>query len=450
MKKILFAALALIVVMASCVKDPQYPGVTISDVKYAPTAVQADDDVTVTATITSFNDFTAKLYYTAGEAETAALPMVAGENNVYSAVIPGQADGVAVSFYIVAEGTLVATSPAMEYVVGAVAIDYSVLRLNELNGNKFDEENLNGKFIEIYNTGNEPVNMKGVYIEKDGEQNWVGDNTITVEPGGFLVLYSEDIAANHEDLDSIYFFHSGLSNKKNVRIQMFTPAGESIDDFNLTNIDLNGEAYGTIEAPASYSLNSDGNWYYAAATPGAENVEGENPVLGLEGGVEPPTPVEPDFANLVLNELNGDTKFIEFYNKGDQDLSMEGMYIMKDDYVAGATWTGDANVVIPAHGYVLLYSEDVTGEGGAQAGYAENLTFHSGLSGKKTVRITLFMPDGTVRDEYTRGSTGEWGQSISNVGAQSFARTPDGGDWKLADPTPGAANPETGEDIPQE
>ena len=135
---------------------------------------------------------------------------------------------------------------------------------------------------------------------------------------------------------------------------------------------------------------------------------------------------------------------------GDLDLSMEGMYIMKDDYVAGATWTADAAVVIPAHGYVLLYSEDVTGEGGAQQGYAENLTFHSGLSGKKTVRITLFMPDGTVRDEFTRGSTGEWGQTISNVAPQSYARTPDAGDWKLADPTPGEANPAEGEDIPQE
>ena len=447
MKKILFAALALIVVMASCVKDPKYPGVTISDVKYTPTAVQADMPVTVTATITSFSEFTAKLYYAAAEAETAALPMVAGENNVYSAVIPGQADGVAVSFYIVAEGDLTATSPAMEYTVGAVAVDYSVLRLNELNGND--------KFIEIYNAGAEPVNMNGVSIYKDTDKVvWTGKSAVNVEPGAYLLLYSEDVVAEHDIDTNLYMFHSGLSAKKNLRIELKTPAGESIDDFNLTNIDLNGEAYGYANnaAPASYSRNADGEWYYADATPGVANIDGENPVLGLEGGVtpEPPTPEEPDYTNLVLNELNGDTKFIEFYNKGELDLSMEGMYIMKDDYVAGATWTADATIVIPAHGYVLLYSEDVTGEGGAQAGYAENLTFHSGLSGKKTVRITLFMPDGTVRDEFTRGSTGEWGQGITNVAPQSYARTPDGGDWKLADPTPGAANPETGEDIPQE
>jgi hypothetical protein len=444
MKKIMFVALALLVGLASCVKDKQYPGVTISNVSYTPTAVQDLEDVTVTATITSFDAFTAKLIYTVADAKPVEVAMTTGdEKNVYTAVIPGQPDGTTVSFYILAEGTLAAQSPAMEYTVGAVAVDYTVLRLNELNGND--------KFIEIYNTGAEAVNMNGVYIEKDGGQNWLADNTVKIEAGGYLLLYSEDVQADMPDYPESLIFHSGLSAKKNVRIQLFTPAGASIDDFNLTAIELNGEAYGYAgnQAPASYSRNADGNWYYADATPGETNVDGANIVLGLEGGdtPEPPTPEEPDYTNIVLNELNGDAKFIEIYNKGDMDLPLEGMYIMKDDYVAGATWTADATVVAPAHGYVLLYSEDVQAD---MPDHPEALIFHSGLSAKKTIRMTLFMPDGTVRDEFTRGTTGEWGQTISNVAPQSYARIPDGGDWKLADPTPGEANPAEGEDIPQE
>ena len=441
MKKIMFVALALLVGLASCVKDKQYAGINISNVSYTPTAVTEYSDVTVSATITCFKDFTAKLVYTIND-ENTELAMTAVED-VYTAVIPAQPDGTKVSFLIQAmNGEFTAVSPAMEYEVGAVAVDYSVLRLNELNGND--------KFIEIYNAGTEPVNMNGVYINKDDAQNWVGDNTVTVEPGAYLLLYGEDVALDHPEVPENLIFHSGLSAKKNVRIQLLTPAGENIDDFNLVNIELNGEAYGyaSNQAPASYSRNADGNWYYADATPGAANVDGENIVLGLEGGVtpEPPTPDEPDYSNLIINELNGDTKFIEFYNKGNLDLSMEGMYIMKDDYVAGATWTADATVVIPAGGYVLLYSADVLADHPEQP---ENLFFNSGFSAKKTVRLTLFMPDGTVRDEFTRGS-GEWGATISNVAPQSYARTPDGGDWKLADPTPGAANPAEGEDIPQE
>ncbi|MBR6227384.1 MAG: lamin tail domain-containing protein [Bacteroidales bacterium] len=441
MKKIMFVALALLMGLASCVKDKQYPGINIANVSYAPTAVQATDDVTVTATITSFKDFTAKLVYSTDEANKAEeLGMVAGENNLYTAVIPAQPDGTKVSFYVQAmNGEVTAVSPTMEYEVGAVAIDYSKLRLNELNGND--------KFIEIYNAGAEAINLNGVYIEKDDAQNWIGDNTVKIEAGAYLVLYSEDVVANHPEVPESLIFHSGLSAKKNVRIQLFTPAGVSIDDFNLTNIDANDPAY--IPAPASYSRNADGKWYYADATPGAVNVDGTVALLGLEGGdtPEPPTPEEPDYTNLVLNELNGDTKFIEFYNKGNLDLSMEGMYITKDGNEEDIKWTGDATHVVPAHGYLVLYSIDTQID---HPELGDNMFFNSGLSAKKTVRIALYMADGTERDVFTRGTTGEWGQTISNVAPQSYARTPDGGDWKLADPTPGEANPAEGEDIPQE
>jgi hypothetical protein len=154
-----------------------------------------------------------------------------------------------------------------------VLLDYTNLVLNELNGND--------KFIEIFNAGSEPINMEGVYIEKDGMLNWDGDNTIIVDPGEYLVLWSEDVAIDHPEVPDSRIFHSGLSAKKNVRIQLFTPAGVSIDDFNLTNIDANDPAY--IPAPASYSRNADGKWYYAYATPGAVNVQGTVAVLGLEG-----------------------------------------------------------------------------------------------------------------------------------------------------------------------
>ena len=123
------------------------------------------------------------------------------------------------------------------------------------------------------------------------------------------------------------------------------------------------------------------------------------------------------------------------------------MYLTKDGVEDDIKWTGDATIVVPAHGYVVLYSVDVAAD---HPELGENMFFNSGLSAKKTVRFALYMADGTERDVFTRGTTGEWGQTISNVAPQSYARTPDGGDWKLADPTPGEANPATGEDIPQE
>ena len=437
----MFVALALILGLASCVKDKQYPGINITNVSYSPAAVTENSDVTVSATISCFNSFEAKLVYTINDNST-TLNM-ASNGDAYTAVIPAQPDNTTVNFYVEASNADATTKSAtMSYTVGAVQVDYSVLRINELNGND--------KFIEIFNNGNDAIPMSNVTIYKDTEKLiWTGKSSVTIEPGAYLLLYSEDVINDHPEIDTaLYMFHSGLSAKKNVRIELKTPAGVSVDDFNLTQIELNGEAYGYPgnQAPASYSRNANTDWYYADATPGAANVDGENIVLGLEGGVTPPAPT-PDYTNIVLNELNGDTKFIEIYNKGTLDLSLEGMYITKDGNEEDIKWTADATVIVPAHSYILLYSADV------QADHPEhptNLFFNSGLSAKKTVRIALYMPDGTERDVFTRGSTGEWGQTISNVAPQSYARTPDGGDWKLADPTPGEANPARGDDIPQE
>ncbi|MBO7581138.1 MAG: DUF5036 family protein [Bacteroidaceae bacterium] len=154
-----------------------------------------------------------------------------------------------------------------------------------------------------------------------------------------------------------------------------------------------------------------------------------------------------DYSVLFLNELNGNDKFIEIYNMGYYDLSLEGMYLTKDGVEDDIKWIGDNTHVIPAFGYLVLYSIDMQAD---HPELAENMFFNSGLSAKKTIRFALHMPDGTLRDVFTRGSAGVWGQSASDVTPLSYARTPDGGDWKLADPTPGGANPSFGEPIPQE
>ena len=280
MKKILFAALALLVVMASCVKDEPYYGITVSGLSFTPQAMTDVNDVTVTANVASFYDVKATLCYILDETEKInEVPMTLDEaTNLYTAVIPAQPNDTKVVFYVKAVSEkMEVKSETKDYVVGAVPPDYSV---------------------------------------------------------------------------------------------------------------------------------------------------------------------------IVLNELNGTDKFIELYNMGDADLPLRGMYIEKD--AKKIIWTADENVIAPAHGVLLLYSSDVTGEGDAHEGYTENLIFDSGLSPKKTLKIELFMPDGSSRDVFTRGLDENWGTTISDVSPNSFARTPDGGEWKLTEPTPGAANPATGDPIPQD
>ena len=444
MKKIMFVALALLVGLASCVKDKQYAGIKISSVKYAPTQVTENDDVTVTATIACLQAFTAKLYYVINDGDLISVDMTEADD-IYTAVIPAQPLGTIVKFHVEAKNNeFVEVSGDTEYEVvengitppGPQTGDYTNLVLNELNGQDHK------KFIEIYNAGPVAINMEGVTIYKDTEKLiWTGNSAVNVEAGAYLLLFSEDVFLDYDMDTTLYMFHSGLSAKKNVRIELKDPDGVTLADFNLTQIELNGEAYGyaNSQAPDSYSRNADGDWYYAEATPGAANVEGENIVLGLEGGVTPPEPPTVDYTKLVLNELNGQDhkKFIEIYNAGPVAINMEGVTIYKD--TEKLIWTGSSAVNVEAGDYLLLFSEDVFLD------YDMDTTlymFHSGLSAKKNVRIELKNPDGITLADFNLTQIELNGEAYGYANSQapdSYSLNTNG-KWYYSEATPAAVN----------
>lgn len=271
MKKILsifFAFTAIILGLSSCVEDDYYQGpALITNVAYNPTTVTPDDEVTVTADITDLQGVKSATikYKVNGAAEQSATMTASGSK--YTGKIPKAADKAKVEFFIEADNASGYTSKStpITYEVGAIPIPYENLVLNELNGNN--------KFIEIFNKGTEAVPLAGVYIEKDGKNVWEGSGTLA--PGAYLLLYSTDVQADFPNHPSDQFFGSGLSAKKAVRVQLFSPAAVSLDDFNLVDY--------AKAAPASYSRweNGTGKWVYADATPGAVNVAGSEEVVGL-------------------------------------------------------------------------------------------------------------------------------------------------------------------------
>ncbi len=269
MKRYILALLAIVAVFTtSCVKDDIYEGpASIEKIEFTPGSVTPKDAVTVSATITDLKSVTsAVIKYKVNGAGAQTINMT-NSGSVYSGIIPKQADKSVVTFVIEAVNASGYTAVSVEktYTVAAVVIDYSGLILNELNGND--------KFIELYNKGKKDIPLEGVYIQKDGEINWTC-NDKTLAAGAYILLYSEDVAADHPGYDEALIFHSGLSAKKNVRIQLFNPAGTSLDDFNLTAI--------AKTAKGSYSRGTDGKWYHAEATPGKVNAAGTELVEGLE------------------------------------------------------------------------------------------------------------------------------------------------------------------------
>ena len=155
-------------------------------------------------------------------------------------------------------------------------IDYTGLVINEVNGNDYNAENANDKFIELYNGSAGELDLTGVVLKKDGETVWTGaKDKHVLASGAYLVLYSEK-SEGAKTCPAENVFSGGLSPKKAVRVQIFTPQGESIDDFNYAT-------YSGTPAPASYGRNSgSGEWYYQTATPGAVNADGTEKVTGLQ------------------------------------------------------------------------------------------------------------------------------------------------------------------------
>lgn len=144
-----------------------------------------------------------------------------------------------------------------------------------------------------------------------------------------------------------------------------------------------------------------------------------------------------DYSKLALNELCGlgedNEKFIELYNNGSEDISLEGVTINKDEELC---WTGKEGQVIKAgEVFAIVGAKNSTDDG-----------FSSGFSAKKTVIVELYAPDGTKLDTFQRGEKGSgWGEGLDEC-AGSWSRIPDGtGAFKVtAVTTPGKKNDTNG------
>lgn len=164
---------------------------------------------------------------------------------------------------------------------------------------------------------------------------------------------------------------------------------------------------------------------------------------------------------VVLNEVDGQNKFIELYNTTDKEVSLEGVYVVKYDSSKdggkSTTWTGAAGMKIAAKGYVVLESSDLADpaeKGDPNYKYeSDNHVFKGGLSPKKNVKLELYSATGELLDEFVRGTEGAGWNQVKGYPENetcSFSRVPDGtGEFVYALPTKKAANGAKVADIEQ-
>lgn len=145
--------------------------------------------------------------------------------------------------------------------------DVKSVRLNELNGNKPT------KYIELYNTSDQTVDISGVKMVKNGsEEIYVAPKGTTIEGHGYKVLVSDQTSYSTG-------FTSGLSAKKSLMIELTTSDGSLIDVFKDPSIakgntwDEADPKYNGNDTGEAYGRNADGtgDWYMIAPTQGMTN-----------------------------------------------------------------------------------------------------------------------------------------------------------------------------------
>jgi hypothetical protein len=309
----------------------------------------------------------------------------------------------------------------------------AILVINEfLASNDFgavDENGDHDDWIEIYNAGDEAIDIGGMYITDNLEELMTSqipatDPTLTtIEPGDFLILWADKEP------------EQGILHIDDVKL---SGDGEQIG---LTDVDgttiLDSLTYGEQTTDISFGRVPDGEdtWEYfgygydSVPTPGTANGSGNVPVVICFINE---FMASNDYGPVDENGEHDD--WIEIYNPNDYDIDLAGSYIT--DEIGDSTmttWqipTGFVETVIPAQGFLVLWADKEPEQGPLHV----NIKLSGGGED-----IALTNSDGvTIIDQLT------YDEQTTDI---SYGRIPDGEDtWDYfgvdyaSMPSPGAVN----------
>jgi hypothetical protein len=405
----------------------------ITDIAHTPASPTNDEDVTVSATVTAGEGTltSVKIQWKLNDISQTDITMT-NVGDVYSATVTKQAAGSEIHYSIVAANSAGgATTVSGTYTVrDASVVEYSGLLINEIDGN--------GKFVELYNSGAVAIPLAGVTLVKNESGTWWTGGSATIGIGEYYVISNGDQPGITPDENT---GASGISPKQNLKFQLKDPDDNELDVFERSNGGTLGAsvtpAYDATTPKYSFARCPDGGAFGLAES----SCKAANPFMPAGPIVTNGSAV--NYADLVINEVDGNGKFVEIYNKGTASISLEGIKIYKnlDPAPDKLWWTGGNTATIAAGGYYTI------AQSGGAAG-ADEYTGNGGISPKKTLRFDLIAPDASMSiDAFARVKAGneldinctpDYGSGTQ----YSFSRCPDGtGIFGLATPSCNAANP---------
>ncbi|NGO39706.1 hypothetical protein G4L39_09915 [Limisphaera ngatamarikiensis] len=276
-------------------------------------------------------------------------------------------------------------------------------------------------WIELYNAGNEPVDLTGLHLTDDYGNllKWAIPAGTTLAPKSFLVIWcdGEPGESRPGELHASFRLSPGTGRVALTRRQGAAQTPAVVDYLE----------YRQLSPDRSYGSYPDGEprrrQPFVHVTPGAAN-NPEMPVIQVR--------INEFMASntrTIADPADGDyDDWFELYNAGTNEVDLAGYYLT-DNLLNPTKYRIPPGVKIPAGGFLLVWADEETHQNGQGPGLHVN--FKLSASGEA---LGLFAPDGSVVDSFT------FGPQKPDV---SQGRYPDGADLPLVElsrPTPGAPN----------
>jgi len=307
------------------------------------------------------------------------------------------------------------------YSVGPVA---ESLRISEIMYHPADfgsPDDPNTEYIELTNIGAETINLNlvaftnGVDFTFGSVELAAGDYTLVVrDVAAFGAKYGEGLPIAGQ--------YTGSLSNGGEKIELQDAAGTTIHKFSFNDnwydtTDGGGFSL-TVKAPATVDPNTLGDkasWRPSAFIDGS-------PGYGDAGDVT-------ELGAVVINEVmpnpdTGQPDWIELYNTTDRAIGLGGWFL-SDDGDELTRYEIDADVTIPAGGYLVFYQDADFSFGLSRNG--ETVYLSSGLDGV----LTGYLEE----EKFDASETGvSMGRYLKSTGTYNFV--------PLSTPTPGAENAE--------
>ena len=270
-------------------------------------------------------------------------------------------------------------------------------------------------WVELYNAGNENIDLGACYLTDDLElpMKWTFPDTV-IPAGGYLIVWCDG------EYDEGWLHTSfKLNADPGEQLGLFWTDGERL-------MVVDTLSFGPQKTDTSYGRFPDGGAWLEMPipTPAAENTSG---VSALAGSLFINEFMASNDSTLA-DEAGDYDDWVELYNASDSTLSLAGLSLT-DDLASPGRWEFP-DTVIAGGGYLLVWCDGEEGEGPLHASF--------NLGAVQGEQIGLFESD---PPHQLRVDALIFGPQRTDT---SYGRVPDGGtEWRfLPEPTPGGANPE--------